>query len=347
MSLTIYDSIIVKGSKILIRDFNPMTGLYLANNRNSKDIVLFDKTGKIKILFNRYGKGPKEYSLIRDVDFWDDNSLVILTGNVLQHYEITGKYIQTIELDNENPITTRIRLSVFTDMENNKNIFYYADSIPDINNYSNEYYFNTMRLFYLVNPGKKFTRRFIKIDEKSKYSKDIIYTHYLPNYSINNEKRCIDINFPNEQKIFRYDLDDSLKLIKSFPISADFFREDKGTPVGRKPKNSITDMIQTPNFVKVFSFGDTLLTLYFGGLDEKKETYSIEQANIKMSEVPKYIQVFINEKKVVPDIKLPNRIMSIRYIHNLNEIVFAKAPNNYDELHNTNTFLIGKIEYEK
>ncbi len=293
--IVIYDSIIINESKVSSLKYNETINLYLAFNPNSKDILFIKKNGIVNNRFNKYGRGPEEYSIIRSITFWNDSSIVILTGSTLQHYDLDGNYIGNIKLDKENPISFRKNISVYKDTSGNINIFYYANNLSNTKyGINNDFYLKQLH-FYNINPSKNIQKRFISIEKESiYYNKELYYSHHIPIYSLNRSKRIIDVNFPNEQNVFRYSIDSGFKLKKTIDLNANYFGRIKGIPWGKQPESSIIFIQQNSNYIKLFSFADTLVTFYFGGLPDEELTNSVESLNARISRIPKYVQLFIN-----------------------------------------------------
>jgi len=252
-------------------------------------------------------------------------------------------------LDDDTPIEFRRSLTFFNNPVGDTIVFYTADSLPKTvgippPSKQKENYL-TKRFFIQSNIHNKTFKRVISIPKESIYYGNDYFSSLIPIYCINKEKHFIDVNFPNEQKIYRYDINKNYRFIKTIDLGSDLFGDVEGIPWGKKPDNVLSFIQRNSNYTKIFSFGDTLVTFYFKGLQEDEINFSIEKMNEEILKIPKCIQLFINEKKIGKDIILPKRIQHITYVYNLNRIIFYKGPNEFDENNNTNTFLIGKIDF--
>ena len=345
--LVIYDSLQVEGSKITLNDYDEKSGLYLGFNPHRLDVVFYNENGDIINHFNRFGEGPEEYRYKNfKVFFWCDESIVIVDGDKLKNYSYSGDFLGTINLDNDSFNVYRKSMSFYTDKHGDMNSVYYADVYSKYSMFDPNFYNDSSRkVFYNWNLDKQVGKRYVCFEENSIYTNGkVYYPHIMPISSLNSEKRVFDVIYPNEQKVFRYDIDNDFSFKEILALNANYFGVVQGLPFSQRMDN-IQFKQSNSSYVQFSSFADTLLNVYFQGIDKELIGGSVEDLNAGIEAIPKYIQVLVGKKKLCKDIKLPIRVMGFWYVHNLDKIIFSKAPNEFDEENNTNTFLIGKIVY--
>lgn len=344
-----YDSLQVNGSFIALVDYNKKTDFYLGYNIHDFDIVLFNRKGSIIHQFNRYGEGPEEYNN-RDfiARFWDNSSVAVLVRNGLRIYAFDGSYLETVHLDDEPRGILRKDLSVYTNNKGEKNAVYYADSYTPYTVYVSEFYDDTTRKFFI---NSNFTlnsdRRYIRYEESSLYRNgDFYFSHYWLISSLNREKGFFDIIHQNEPVVYRYDANNNFNFVGTLELDPCCFGKAKGIPYGQNAGDIIKFKQGNSSYEQIYSFADTVITVYFKGAPEIKAS-SVYELNKMIDQITKYLQVLVDGRRICRDIELPEYIISFSYIHSLHEMVFKKAANLYDEENYTNTYLVGRLVIEQ
>lgn len=347
-SIQFYDSLLVAGSFIAMVDYNTESDLYLGYNIHNFDIVVFNRKGSIIHQFNRYGEGPEEYKNRNFIArFWDNRSIAVLMNNGLSIYTFEGSYLNTMRLDNDPKWILRENLSVFTNNKCEKNAVYYADSYTPYTIHMPEFYDDTARKFFInSNFAHNSHRRYICYEESSMYRNgDFYFSHYRPISSLNREKGFLDVIYQNEPVVFRYDANNEFNFAGTTELDPCYFGKANGMPFGQKAGDNIKFKQGNSSYEQIFSFADTVITVYFKGAPEIKAS-SVYELNKMIGQIPKYMQILVNGKKICRDIELPEYVFGFSYIHNLHEMVFKKAANLYDEENYTNTFLVGRLVIE-
>lgn len=347
--IEIYDSLVIGGNSIYLTDYSSKTKLFLGYDYYTYDIIMFDIKGENIKRFNKYGEGPEEYnhSNSMTVKYWGEGAVVVRTNDKLKFYSFDGKFLGKTKTGDGASIAPRRQLFVYQDRNKDTNLVYYADKYSAYSMTEAGFYEDTSRrviVNFNLETGK--TSRFVGFEKGSVYlNGEEYYPDILPVFSLNYEKRLLDVVFKNGQKVYRYDIDDGFKLVATIDLNADNFGKLTGVPFGRKT-NSYKIKQLNSSYIRIHSYGDTIVALYFKGRREEDVFSTVEKENASVGEVEKYMQVLVNGEKTCKDIKLPGNILVYNYIFDLTgKIIFKKAPNQYDEENNSNTFLIGKIVY--
>ncbi len=346
--LTIYDSIIVQASNIAIYDYYEKKGLFLGTNYHSKDIVIFDKKGHIKYSFNSLGDGPKEYRQTNIIisKFFTYNSVVVLSKNAFVNYSFDGNFIKVIKLDDENSALFRKNVNIFINNSGDSCTIYSADQYTSHRSINVDFYNDTSyKFFYFINFNKNVKRRIITYEKNSIYrNNEFYYPEVRPKAYVNSTKGILYVLFPHDTKLFEYDINNNFQLFSVLDLKPDFFGHLNGINYGKKPEMPMPFILSNSLYSNLSTLGDTIITTYNQKMKEDEIFTSLEEANENMELIRKYIQIFIKNKKMCEDIRIPQNVSGIAYTLSKNEIFFKKVPNQYDEMNNTATFYIGKIE---
>jgi len=92
IELEIYDSVKVEilEDDIIFTDYSASNQLLVGYGRKSLNIYLIQKDGKLLISFNHAGDGPKEYSRINSLAFFNDSTLMLTNYQDLSFFDIKG-----------------------------------------------------------------------------------------------------------------------------------------------------------------------------------------------------------------------------------------------------------------
>jgi hypothetical protein len=347
--IVVSDSIIVKTSNVGNIDYNYQNRLYVTVNEFSKDILIFNEKGKIVSMFNKFGEGPEEYKSNHSlyVYFFDSTTVIVLSNNIFKRYSFTGKYVGAIPLDNESKGLLRYNVNMYIDKNGDTNFIYRADQYTKYRIFTPEFYDDTSYRFFInynLKTGK--SKRVITYEDVSIYKNgDVYYPNVVPVGYVNKRKRLFDVLFPNDNYLYRYDLDNNFSLHSIVELKPDYFGKMPGLPFGKRPRNNFRYLQQNSSFQDLISVNDTIVTMYRKGLKEDETFSTIEEANENIDKFPYYLQVLINNKKISKDIKIPDGMLVLSYFHSLNKLLIKESPNEYDEMNNSVTFYICKIEF--
>ncbi|MFA8301113.1 MAG: hypothetical protein ACEPOV_13170 [Hyphomicrobiales bacterium] len=331
MSVVIYDSIDLPDSRrFSITSFDTMTNSFVGLFDTA--VVCFDEN-KERFRFERFGKSEEEYHYAYIVSskahLINDSVVAINSYGKLKFYSKDGKYLKTVLIDNSPYYYNRNLMGYHLGEDS---LFVFEGSGPDS---------------LYVMPNEERERRenpyIFSLDTKNRHiqgyglgvsqrvlQKELVNLFMIkPLCSYNGSEKTCNILFNSDTTLYIYPLDQKEKRkYEKFVLTPQHYSFPEEHLSRDDEFKRIYQLAQKSVFKNIYTSRDTLITLYrscnkIDG-DEYTDQQSIKELWKKVSaNFNRYLEVYINKKKICNDILLPDNYR-VRYIGDMKNILMTK-----------------------
>jgi hypothetical protein len=336
------DSIVVDYlGNLHITDFNEEKDSYLALDLSSNSIIQFNQEGEILYEPITTGEGP-EYirGTIFSLGYSEDQSLIVQTRTILYELNYEGEILRKIRLPDGN-IYTNMRLVNYA-FDNN--VFLLHDNNTDLRPIYREY-FDEVKHITIVDMESELVEFIIPFEEKSMYKNDnYYYRTSIPAFSLNKKDSSINLIYPYEKKIYQYDLVEDYILNKIIDTNPENFKEPEKANFNSE-FNTMKSLAYDSYYLNIYNNSEYVVLEYVTGLPY---TISAPQSLTALNDLLKdhnnrYYQFFKNGEMVGGDIKQPEGMMDLKYLHENDQVVFQLDKNNAER--NYEVFYVYEIDF--
>jgi hypothetical protein len=274
----------------------------------TQEVLIVNDQGNTIFNFNRKGQGPEEYGQIRAIGFFNSNQIIIIGAWSYKIYDLRGNFIKGDKFGKKILAQAQLYSPVLNFSNKNADTLvvikggeFDAEKVLQEGNIDNNW-------ISLINTTNKNAISGVTF-EADIYQKQALPVEKTPYYTVNQKENRLYIIFPFEQYIYAYDLE-NLNLLSKTPTTPSFFTKLQGLPLKQSKNYGALNKLALRNsrYGGIYSLRDNLvLTSYATKVSESlmsnedsEELYFEREKSRK-----KYVQLFENLTKVVPDIKLP------------------------------------------
>lgn len=340
-AVEVVDSVIFDTKMMEISDYR--NGKYLFFNRVGGDIIVYDSHKNESYMFNHYGKGEEEYSIMSELMyFWNDTTIVVGRIKSAVLYTLTGEFLSNISINRKEsyyPV---------------RNIYYMGDSsfIYRETGLGKQWYVNMKNIFVKQNMRNKQGKSFVEFPfEGLEY-----YTtqEHIPNKSqviiAAYYKNALYVGNSGRENIKVYDIS-TLELKDEIIPSYDYF-----SPMNVK-KGEMLDFSQgvkrfyQESVIQKYFINDSMLFTLYSYPSEVNELEEIANLSNNFTEnfaaLPQRniaLSIRKRDEKMGIDLKLKNIIEgSIVHIASLDKILITAPSSELIESEGKTMFYFARL----
>lgn len=325
--LIVYDSLDISFLGTLqVSDFSESRETYLGFDFQLNTILEFDQNGLISTF--KPIEGPNNYGeRLYGLGYFSDTLKVVLSQKGFFFYSSTWKLVKRLVAHDSKytSVNSQFRLLKYVDETRNAVLALGEESPSEIGIFVEEKeYYNRKQHFSLVDVASDSFKSFINYPHESIYRKgDIWYPQNSALFDFDSESKVLYVLFEIEPRIYRYKLNwDRVTIIDSISTLPENMQPPMSAPFGQAI-DELKSLAVSGYYTNIFVKNDTIIAEYQKGINEVSYGVSsvAEFSQLYSNLQRRFLQIFVNGKKVSSDIEIPNRFMSIAYADGLNRIL--------------------------
>ncbi|GEM_PF-4384923 len=330
-------------------------GLFLGLDFMDKTVILFDSAGEIVNTFNRAGADPWSFgNYLYAIGFNNDSTINVLTEKGVYFYSLQGKLLKKLSYKgNFSGFQLNSQLQILPiELSDSTYLLTLTDFATDLRLSQPEFY-QEARYFTLINTTNNKRQHFVSMEESTLYKQDKYYypARVCPAFDVDRSKGELRVKYPLGNKMFTYSLLDNFKLIKITDVTPEHMDTPVGVPFD-KP-NSYTGFSTNGFYSHIFARGDTTFLFYTTEFDVNKfelttqtKFFADPAGNYNQYRhlyTANYCQIFVGERKLCKDIKLPEDGAFVAWVDNLHSIIIGKETNTLDREEDSKKYYLYKL----
>lgn len=211
MKIVFFDTIFIENQEDLIYLIERQNSSILGYSGNSKEVFVFDDSGRIESRFQRVGEGPEEYNDIWAIGFTNDSDIIIMDEYKILIYSVKGVFKKSCDLDIRS-VHPSLWYYNFKKLEDNRFLF---NSIKPGLNTEDMPFFDKTHISTLYNLDSCTFQNLGGYDPDGLYRKHVVGINEWP-LLLYHEGLQYTV-FPLEKKMYLYNVS-NLHLVNTFTL---------------------------------------------------------------------------------------------------------------------------------